>query len=1591
MDNRLQFRHHGSGSGFTAVDGVFETREDAIEYIYHEIKNSEEGLMNEDTSYAFSLYAEPTILRYKNEAKEDDPHVILAIGSYTNPTIRDSKNRFCIIDIDKTESEISELSEALEKAVKALSIIPIDSDTIDITAEKNEDGTYLSGDVRVAVSHYFENDRIYKDNKILKTSDGLFMFVGLEYDDCNDVLTFTVNDEEKTFKFANNYVVSGSYNTKNESLVLNMKHGEDVVISLENLIAEWVVEGEAADSPIVLKREEVGYGGSVHYHVEPWQDVLSADVRIANDRVNNILSKTSDNRYLYVDGVASNIVYYQNGVKTTVQDAIADLESLKPSSDDSNILMEKADGFFASTKLEYISSENTLVFTTSSNDPNERRKETRIKLNSFRLFENIYYDSSREALVITYLDGNGNVQIVSIPIGEMLQDWEWDVTNYGHSVFLQKERKVQGADQLSADVNIFRGNDNILEDVNHQLYVKGTADNIKYKNVSTVEEAITSLITSSHTISDKLETVSSKLNDTIEDLEFEVGRARAEEERIDAKLDQEISRSVGLDAALDNKINIETARATGVEETLSTRLDVEKDEREANDAKLQNEIDFLSGETSARLKSVVNNDHSIDVDNTDAVNPVIKVNLSEEIEDSKPNLIKLNNDGLYAGVDLEYTFNEDTGSSQLIFKTTNSTKIFDLRTNSVVDKIYYDAAQEAIIVEYTVNGHRMPDVVIPVGDLINEWRVWDGHEGAIQLEKIRVASGSTQQDILKAYAVISETHDDNILVNDNGALYVSGQQITDNKSDIDSLKESMTNAEESIETLEDNLSNEISRATNSEEEISNALDSEITRSTSIDEGLRQDLDNEISRSIEKDADIEGEIMNEINERQTADTAETVRAMSAETALSTALNVEKNERINADDTLRRDITDEVSRATNAENALATSITNEAARATAAEETNASAIASEISRSTAKDAELESSLADEISRATSSEASLNDRIDSLSDDTTYVVRSTNSITLTKAEESVGTSITADVNFSDEDGNIIKLETDGLYATADLTYDSLSNKLTFKTTNGEKEIALVSNSLVERVYYNASEEKIVIVYKVNGETMPDVEIPVRDLINEIDVASSSTVELTKTTHASSGPDIIEAQVKLNQVHDDNILIDDGGLYVSGAQIEANRLAIEELKNGSSSYSGRVEEVEAELSDEIARATEAEAALDSKITSEVSRSTAKDTELETNLTSEINRATAAESVLDTKIDSEITRSTNRDNELQSSLTDEINARETADTAETVRAMSAETALQTQVNALSSDVSSIETSLSTLNLRVSANTTSIASERSRAELAELGISNSVAAEEARATAAEAALDAKIDAKTFEVLSDDTTTIDMKVENGNKVSGNVLLANGDGNIIKASSDSALGTGLYASVDLTYDVATNKLKLITSALEKEISLSIGSILKSIEYDPIGKNLIIVYDTNSGGQIIEQSIFVPVEDLFNDWDVQSGQHLGAIILTKEEGVSGNPDILSAEIVISTLSDNMLVNDQGSLYVSRRPIDDVSGTVQNLLTEFEKSLVVEDTDTLHLERVTDRALRGNVKISSDSANLLRVENDGIMFDGDIDCGIY
>lgn len=1299
--NRLQFRHHPD---------IFNTREEAIEYIQSKIRFADKGLAFEDPKYGYSLLAEPTVLLYRNENEDSErcedlgskgPHVIIAIGSKTNETSQYCENKFCIIDIDKTEEEISDLREELEKAVKGLAIFTRDTNTLKLYSEKTDDGTIISGDVVVATSQIFDDAR--KPNIILSTDDGLFTYVNMEYDKDNDLLTFTVNGETKQWLINNNYLVGGWYSKKDESLHLKSKDESEIVISLENLIDEWGVEGEASNTPIVLTREEVGYGDdSLHNHVEPWQDVLKADVRLA-DRKYNILKKTSDGRYLYVDGLANNITFFKDGEEMTVQEALANATK-GVSNDSTNIIYEKADGYYATAALKYFNKENKLVFTTSNVTGGTTTEE--IKLNSVEAFKKIVYDPVTETLIIMYVDGNGDIQECDVPIGQMMQDWEWDIVNDGHNVKLHKQRVVGGNDKVSADAAIYDDPDNILVDKNHELFVKGTADNIRYGRDGNVSDELDKLNANDADINARLNETSGKVDTLRVEFDAEVARATSEEQRIEDKLNNEITRSKEKDAEHDSKISTieqtigdgfsidghetitykfnelsaktntisaktdtidanlgllsakteaEIVRAKSEEQriekkfddalgngfdirnTVRDEFDREKSERTGEDARLQAEIDALSADTKGKLIDVINLNHSIDVDKADPVKPVISVNLSDEQIENMPNVIKLNNDGLYAGVDLDYYFESGTSKNVLVFKTTNGTKTFDLKTNSVVDKIYYDPTREAIIIEYTVNGKRMPDVVVPVHDLINEWRVSEDTNGAIKLSKYR-ESGATQ-DVLYAESIISD-HEDNILINDNGTLYVSGAQIEQNKADISALGDRMDAAEADIDALEDGLAAEIARATGEEQRIEEKLDREITRSTEKDaehdtkiNELRTNLTNEITNRTNEDLKLEGLIH-----------AEEDRAKTAESAITHALEVEILDRQNGDNTLNQKIDTEIARATSEEarieRELKTKIDNEISRATGEEQRIEGKLDAEIDRSINKDDDLQTQInAEVLARTegdrdlriaiTSEEARAKGREDQIENNLNLEIQRAQD-----AEHAIDIKLSAEtaarqaedehiwrvirpIEFFDTttihnervrneganpdevrhsvviaqaDDNIITASDrlGGLYSTARLGYNQSANLLTIYGPDNKilNSVELGPGSLIKDISYDYTEKDLVITYRRAGESEDTImKFPVADLFNEWDVqnpSEKSALELHKEDQSTETGtvDIIWGRVLITDDHDGDGKPDQGSdniIEIRGNGLYASGSAITEAIDVAECTRNELKEVEA------------------------------------------------------------------------------------------------------------------------------------------------------------------------------------------------------------------------------------------------------------------------------------------------------------------------------------------------------------------------------------------------------------------------------
>lgn len=1097
--NRLQFRHHNE---------IFETREDAIEYIYDKIKEEGEGIASGQNSvYSYSLFAEPTILRYKNDEEETGcehkkgPHIMLVIGSETNDTIYHDRNKFCIIDIDKTEEEIKNLEEEIEKIIKSLTLTVFDTSTLDLHVEKTDEGTVLSGDVKTAETHVFEG--AVKNNNLMVVpvgdeggSEGLFIYVDLTYDDATETFTFVASQADGTLKktavtLPNNYLVSGEYKSQDESIHLKMKNGDEVLVNCEELIAEWNVEGDASKTPIVLTREEVDYDHTDdHHHVEPWQDVLRADVRLANDRPANILKKTTDGRYLYVDGVASNILYYWNGERSNVEEQLNKLNKIRISPDNDNIIWNRADGFFASTKLDYNSNDNKLIFTTSTVNGQPLVKE--IQLNTVEVIESITYDPTREVLVVKYKNDKGETKTIYVPVSGLIDEWE--VLNDAHSVKLVKQRKVSGKDILTADVNISTADNNILEERGegniHALFVRGTADNIKYKD-TTVEGALDALAAEDEAINERLdeeieraktaeqalgEIIDKEIADRILDVDEEETRAKTEEQRIDSTIGSGFT--TDAHETVTYKFDQLQEQVNSEAEKLQNEIDRSEAKDTEHDAKLaeqQAEIEVISADSANSIKDIINNDHSIDVDKTDPVKPVISVNLSEH---QPYNTIRLEGDGLYNFIDLRY--DSDTNKLTFVRSENGSTENVEkeIQLNSAPFDIRYDKDREVLIITYhTSEGEKT--VEIDLHDLIHdEWTVQDTE--TVELNKSLVVSGGP--DVLTAKVKICH-HEDNAIEEHNDGIYV--HSYSGEIADLDSR----------IDTVSGEVIAEKARAEEAENNLANSITAERDRAIAADGELERKINAEASARSVADDDIYLKI----------------REFSGDTSLELRSIRGDVSRISGDvSSLESDLDDEIERAKNAESGLTEAIRK-----------------AQIKFSPFRDGLVSDGTIEFNNYETN-----------------------NNIVEAKVMLQDGT-------------NIIKVG-NGLYATVDLDYSASTNTLELITSSGSKTIPLAGVTFIDRCYYDSVNKNIIIVYRDGQGNEHTTTIGASDLFNEWDVDNeqeTSAIHLAKETASSGGTDKLSAYVVLTDE-----IIDPVTHIPTGVMLPGTDNAI--VKKGNSLY---------------------------------------------------------------------------------------------------------------------------------------------------------------------------------------------------------------------------------------------------------------------------------------------------------------------------------------------------------------------------------------------------------------------------------------
>ena len=472
MINRLQFVHNSD---------LFNTREEAINFLnntyYRQVTRP-------------SLYAEPVVLKYGNA---ESPNIILAIGSRGNGISPSEDSSYFIIDVQGIKDDIEDKYEDIQNAMEKLAFAVSDTKTLTLSKTEKDGKVTLDGNVRIPEKVALGD---YNVKNIIKTNDdGIYTYVNLAFDDTTNTFSFQVNDDVKEFSIP--VIESGRYDVKKEAIVLTFTDGSTTDVDVDDLINEWTTEGEESSTPIVLTKER--HRANDGKDKDDWKDILKADVRIWDDeKHHNILKTTNDGKRLYVMGTADNIFYKDN---KTVKDAI---DSIK-------------------TEVSTATT-NNIIFKSYSIDGD---------YNGIAASVDRSYDTRRQTITIRYKDEDGVEQKTDIELSDLLDDWE--VQNEGHNVALAKQVVTDNKDTLSADVKILAkksDNHQILEEIGHSLYVKGTADNIYYSDDENVEDAIGRISNEIKTTSDEIK---ADVDKKIEDVTLVGGSTKTAYVNIDNK------------------------------------------------------------------------------------------------------------------------------------------------------------------------------------------------------------------------------------------------------------------------------------------------------------------------------------------------------------------------------------------------------------------------------------------------------------------------------------------------------------------------------------------------------------------------------------------------------------------------------------------------------------------------------------------------------------------------------------------------------------------------------------------------------------------------------------------------------------------------------------------------------------------------------------------------------------------------------------------------------------------------------------------------------------------------------------------------
>ena len=826
------------------------------------------------------------------------------------------------------------------------------------------------------------------------------------------------------------------------------------------------------------------------------------------------------------------------------------------------------------------------------------------------------------------------------------------------------------------------------------------------------------------------------------------------------------------------------------------------------------------------------------------------------------NSIVVRNGGLEANI----TVDVDTATNKLIVTIGNETIVKTLPGIELFESAEYNDENEELIITFRTGN----TLVIPIHGIIHTWETVNSETSPIILTKTVVTGGV---DTLTGNIKLRST--DNLIGIENGRLYVSEQNVNNKIATETSRATEAENAlRTSIETLSNNVQTQFDGVADSISGVQDNLNAESTRAREAEAEIRAIANHADEVALEA-KDTVNALNSTVNELSTSlSTLETTVENIAEDV--TEIPVLR-------DNLNDEITNRTNKDTELEGAIAaanTAIQTETNRAQTAEETLTNRIAHDIS-------DVNAAIASETARATAAEEANSARIDELAEavgagsaqtladakaytDTKVLAEENARIAKdTELENAITTAVrdasddaTAKANAAESAANEytdaqVLAEKNRAEAAEQANANAISDEEA-RATAAEEALATEVNKKIETVeIVKNSQSDLQYTLKVDGQDVGEINIPKDQFLRsaEYDAGNKSLIFVFETTNGTETTTV--------NVSD---LVD---TYTAGngLTLNENEFAVK-INEDSESYL-TVSEEGIKLMGIDAKFAETTDYVDAQ------------------LLAEKNRAEAAE-------------------QANASAIGVLNGNEATEgsVSNAIKQSKDYTDEQVATKAEAANVYTKDEIDSKGYLTEHQDISNLATIASVDAVADVAADNASAIQE---------LSAEVDDMKFVTNETDTVRMSMVKETGAEtrvLSSDVKLKTLSGenaNIIKSDAN-----GLYATVTFDYNKAENKITFNDGNGNKVFELNNFGILQDAFYDSENKSIVLIVKKDDE---TTERITIPVADLVNDWSVENASN-SPVVLQKTAGENG--DVLSADISILNNENNLLTNDNGSLFV-------------------------------------------------------------------------